>query len=397
MDPDTSPDVCVIGGGPAGLAAAEAAVAAGARVLLADRMPSLGRKLLMAGKSGLNLTMAEDPAAFAARIMGGAAFAPALALATPERVRAWAEGLGQPLFTGSSGRVFPVAMKASPLLRAWLGRLAASGVAARTRWRWTGGLERPVFDTPAGVVTLRPRAVVLAVGGASWPRLGSDGQWTALLPPRLTRPFAPSNAGLRVDWSSHMVRYFGAPAKPVTLTAGARRVTGECVPTARGLEGSAVYALTPEVRAGHAVTLDLLPDLEAGAVARRLSRPRGKASLANHLRRTLRLTGVKAALLREAGPPPGDPAALAARIKAVPLAATGPMGLEGAISSVGGLALDAVGPDLALTGADRVFCAGEMLDWDAPTGGYLISACLGLGWAAGRAAAVAALGPGGCR
>jgi len=360
-------------------------------VLVADRMPSVGRKFLMAGKSGLNLTKDEPADVFHAHVTPSS---PALAGLDPAEVIAWAEGLGQAVFTGSSGRVFPCAMKASPLLRAWLRRLDGAGVRFATRWGWQGWDGDALrFDTPEGPRSLRPRAVVLALGGGSWARLGSDGAWTAALPAGAVAPFAPSNMGFEVAWSASMQRHFGAPVKPVGLRCGAAAAQGECVVSARGIEGSAVYALSAALREamradGVTITLDLLPGLSQAQVARRLARPRGKGSLANHLRKTLRLTGVKAALLREGGGPlPGEPEALAARIKAAPLHLRRPRPLDEAISTVGGLRLEAVDEDLMMRDRPGVFCAGEMLDWDAPTGGYLITTCLASGRVAGRAAA----------
>lgn len=390
--PDASPEALVIGGGPAGLMAAEFLAAAGRRVILAEAKPSLGRKLLMAGKSGLNLTKDEPPAAFAAAYSEGAGrLAPILADFGPAEVMAWARGLGQEVFTGSSGRVFPVAMKASPLLRAWAARLAAAGVEVRTRWRWTGwDGAAAVFATPEGAVRLTPGATVLALGGGSWARLGSDGAWAPLLAAAgaAVEPFAPSNVGFEVDWSPAMARHFGAPVKPVRLTAGGRSLAAEFVVSARGVEGGGVYALGPELRAGAPLTLDLAPGLDAAAVAARLARPRGKASLANHLRKTLGLSPVKIALLREgAGPALQDPAAAARAVKALTLPLRGPRPIDEAISTAGGLSLRAVDAELMLTARPGVFAAGEMLAWDAPTGGYLLTACLATGRRAGRAAA----------
>lgn len=389
---DPSPEALVIGGGPAGLMAAEVLAAAGRRVILAEAKPSLGRKLLMAGKSGLNLTKDEPPAAFAAAYSEGAGrLAPLLADFGPAEVMAWARGLGQEVFTGSSGRVFPVAMKASPLLRAWAARLAAAGVEVRTRWRWTGwDGAAAVFATPGGAVRLTPGATVLALGGGSWARLGSDGTWAPLLAAAgaAVEPFAPSNVGFEVDWSPAMARHFGAPVKPVRLAAGGRSLAAEFVVSARGVEGGGVYALGPELRAGAPLTLDLAPGLDAAAVAARLARPRGKASLANHLRKTLGLSPVKIALLREgAGHALSDPAAAARAVKALTLPLRGPRPIDEAISTAGGLALQAVDADLMLTARPGVFAAGEMLAWDAPTGGYLLTACLATGRRAGRAAA----------
>ena len=377
----------VIGAGPAGLMAAEELARAGLRVEVIDRMPSVGRKFLMAGKSGLNLTKAEDPARFLAAY--GAA-PPALRAALeafgPEAVQDWARGLGQELFTGTTGRVFPVAMKASPLLRAWLRRLEGLGVRLTTRARWTGWDEDGAlrFD---GTGPRAPRVTVLALGGGSWARLGSDGLWAAALPEAAV-PFAPSNAGLVVDWSGHMARHLGQPVKGVALRAGGQTSRGEWVLSARGIEGGGVYGLSPALRAGAPLRLDLLPDLSAGEVAARLARPRGKASLSNHLRKVLKLDPVKIALLNEWGRPLPDD--LAPLIKDLPVPHGGFRPLDEAISTAGGLRLEALDEGLMLPGRPGVFCAGEMLDWDAPTGGYLISACLATGRHAGRAAAARA-------
>jgi uncharacterized flavoprotein (TIGR03862 family) len=384
-------DALVVGGGPAGLMAAETIAARGQRVLVAEAKPSLGRKFLMAGKSGLNLTKAEAPDAFAAAYPEGAAWlAPMLAAFGPEAVREWARGLGQEVFTGSSGRVFPVAMKASPLLRAWALRLAERGVTVRTRWRWQGWRDgAAAFATPGGEVLVEAGVTVLALGGASWARLGSDATWVPILRDAGVEvaPFRPSNVGFAVDWTDHMARHFGTPVKAVALSAGGRRVTGEFVITRHGIEGGAIYALAPVLREGAPLVLDLLPDLPADAIAQRLGRPRGKASLSNHFRKTLGLPAVKLALLREFAPAAlSDPAATARALKVLPVPLTGPRPIDEAISTAGGVTRAALDEALMLRALPGTFCAGEMLDWDAPTGGYLLTACLATGRWAGKGA-----------
>ncbi len=395
------PDVAVVGGGPAGLMAAEVAAAAGLRTAVYDRMPSLGRKFLMAGRGGLNLTHAEPLERVLDRY--GAArgrLEPHVRAFGPGALRAWAAALGQPTFEGTSGRVFPDALKASPLLRAWLGRLGAAGVTLRPRHAWRGWGEDGalLFE---GEPPVRPRATILALGGASWPRLGSDGGWAPLLAARGVElaPFRPANCGFDVAWSPvFRERFAGAPLKGCAFSHAGRTVRGEAVVTGYGLEGGAVYALGAALREAAAaqgratLRLDLKPDVTVEALARRLAgAPRG-ASLANRLRGAARLPPVAAALLREA---PGlaeaaaDPAALAARIKALPVVLSGPRPLERAISTAGGIAWAGVGGDLGLLALPGVWAAGEMLDWEAPTGGHLLTACFATGAAAGRAVAEA--------
>ncbi|KAA8613086.1 TIGR03862 family flavoprotein [Salipiger aestuarii] len=385
-------DALVVGAGPAGLMAAEALSQAGLSVLVADHKPSVARKLLMAGKSGLNLTRDEPFDAFVAHY-GTAALhlRPMLAALPPDAVRAWAEGLGQPCFTGSTGRVFPNAMKASPLLRAWLARLDASGVQRRTRWRWVGWEDAAArFDTPEGPRLVIAKTTVLALGGASWLRLGSDGAWAKTLTRAGTRiaPFQPANAGLLVDWSPHMTAHFGAPLKGVGWRAGALASRGEAVISARGLEGGGLYPLTPALRDGAALHADLAPDIPTGILAQRLANARGKQSLANRLRKVLHLDPATRALAMEcARPLPRDPDSLARLLKALPIPVAGLRSLDEAISTAGGLPFAALDAQLMLKTRPGTFCAGEMLDWEAPTGGYLLTACLATGLAAGRAAA----------
>jgi uncharacterized flavoprotein (TIGR03862 family) len=385
-------DVVVIGGGPAGLMAAETIAARGHRVLIAEAKPSLGRKFLMAGKSGLNLTKAEPPDDFASTYPEGADWlAPMLAAFGPEAVQDWARGLGQEVFTGSSGRVFPVAMKASPLLRAWAVRLADLGVTVRTRWRWQGwqhGL--PAFATLGGDNCVDADVTVLALGGGSWARLGSDASWVPLLRAGGVEvaPFRPSNVGFGVNWTEHMARHFGAPVKAVALTAGGQRLRGEFVITCHGIEGGVVYALAPALRDGAPLVIDLMPYHTAEAIARRLGRPRGKTSLSNHFRTALNLPAVKLALMREFAPAAlADPSDAASALKALPVPLTGPRPIDEAISTAGGVARSAVDEALMLRARPGTFCAGEMLDWDAPTGGYLLTACLATGRWAGKGAA----------
>ena len=389
-EPVAATAVHVIGAGPAGLMAAETLARSGARVVVHDRMPSVGRKLLMAGRGGLNLTHSEDQAAFLGRYgETGETVSDWLDAFSPDDLRAWVEGLGQPTFVGSSGRVFPRAMKASPMLRAWLGRLAELGVEIRTRSRWTGWRgEALVFDTPAGERVEQPAATVLAMGGASWPRLGSDGAWVPVLEGEGVgvSPLIPANAGFDVAWSDILIeRFAGQVLKPAILTHGDRSVRGEVVVTRYGVEGGAIYALSAALReaiaAGGSTTLvvDLRPDLSEEALAERLARPRGKDSVTNHLRKAGGLSPVAVALLREIGDVPAGAPKLARRIKAVRLTLTGMQGLERAISTAGGVRMDAVDPSLMLTARPGVFVAGEMIDWEAPTGGYLLQASLASG------------------
>ncbi len=392
----TEIEALVIGAGPAGLMAAEVLAGQGARVVVAEAMPTPARKFLMAGKSGLNLTRDEAWELFVTRY-GGAA--PGLRPPPeylkngeigPQEVMAWARGLGVELFTGSTGRVFPVGMKASPLLRAWLARLATMGVELRTRWRWTGFLgEGWRFEVPDGIEVLAPRTVVLALGGASWPRLGSDAAWVPWLVGRgvAVAPFRPANMGFRVTWSAQMARHFGQAVKGVALHVAGRVGRGEWVVTAQGIEGGGIYEVSAAMRDGAEAFVDLAPDLDAGELARRLARAPSKLSVGNRLRRVLG-DPVRAALLMEWGQPlPAEPERLAMRAKALRLRHDGPMGIERAISSAGGIAAESLTDALELKALPGVFAAGEMLDWEAPTGGYLLTGCLATGRLAGQGAA----------
>lgn len=378
-------DALVIGAGPAGLMAAEALARAGRHVVVAEAKPSVGRKLLMAGKSGLNLTR-EEPDFLAAYGPRAAQLAPMVEAFGPEDVRKWAEGLGQDVFTGSTGRVFPRAMKASPLLRAWLARLGSAGVELRTRWRWQGwDGAMTLFDTPGGEVRLDAPVTVLALGGKSWARLGSDGAWAAWIGAPM-EPFAPANMGFAVDWSPHMAAHFGSPVKGVALHAGGLVSRGEFVVSERGIEGGGIYEVSAAMRDGAPLTLDLLPGMSKDEVADKLAR-RGKESLGNALRKRLGLSPVQRALAMEFARPLPEGALLAERLKAVPVAHAGPRPLDEAISTAGGLAWDGLDGGLMLKHRPGTFAAGEMLDWEAPTGGYLLTACLATGRWAGKSAA----------
>jgi uncharacterized flavoprotein (TIGR03862 family) len=383
--------------------AAEVLARAGVSVTVYDRMPSAGRKLLMAGRGGLNLTHGEDLSAFLARYRGGdATLGRAIEAFPPAALRAWADDLGQETFTGSSGRVFPKAMKASPLLRAWLRRLADLNVrfAFRHHWRSFDEAGRLRFTHGADDMTVAADATVLALGGASWPRLGSDGGWADLLRGRGVdiAPLTPSNCGFVVPWSQPFRRFEGEPLKRIALTFRDTTLRGEAVITLDGVEGGAVYALSPLLREaiaaqGNATLLiDLRPDMSPDALAAKLAAPRGKQSLSTMLRKALKLPPVAVGLLHEAAAAAGqslstyDAAALAALIKAVPVRLTAPKPIATAISSAGGVRFDALDERFMLRNMPGVFAAGEMLDWEAPTGGYLLQACFATGAAAGHGA-----------
>jgi uncharacterized flavoprotein (TIGR03862 family) len=386
-------DVLVVGAGPAGLMAAEQAAQAGMRVAVAEAMPSPARKFLMAGKSGLNLTKAEKPEAFLQYFDAISSLKPILSEFGPDEVIGFAEGLGQEVFTGSTGRVFPTRMKASPLLRAWLARLDALGVVLLRRHRWVGPLTphtQHLFETPKGKVPLTAGALILALGGASWARLGSDGAWqravaAAGLP---IAPMQASNVGMQRAWSAHMQPFFGQPVKNVELTVAGQRSRGEFVITQSGVEGGAIYALGRMLRQTPLAQIDFAPQLSVQVLRAMISNRKPKESLGNFLRKSVKLDATKRALLFElTRPMPRDTEGLVTAIKAAPLTLAGSRPIDEAISTAGGLSWEALTAELMLKDVPGVFCAGEMLDWDAPTGGYLITACLATGRWAGRAAA----------
>ena len=395
--------VAIIGGGPAGLMAAEVLSQAGVRVEVFDAMPSVGRKFLLAGVGGMNITHSEPYAAFVGRYAERRDEVAALLQGfNAEHLCQWIHGLGIETFVGTSGRVFPTDMKAAPLLRAWLKRLREQGVVIHTRHRWQGWRADGslCITHPEGELTLRPDATLLALGGASWARLGSDGAWLPWLQARgvNTAPLQAANCGFEVAGWSELLRekFAGAPLKNVAMfLAGATPRLGEAIVTAGGIEGSLVYALSAQVREqinanGQATLyLDLQPNKAVDKVAAALARPRGSRSMAKHLHSVLGLDGVKAALLRELTDKAtfDDPQALAQAIKALPIVLVRPRPLDEAISTAGGVRFEALDAGLMLQALPGVFCAGEMLDWEAPTGGYLLTAC----FASGRRAAEGAL------
>ena len=396
--------VAIIGAGPAGLMAAEVLAQCGARVTVYDAMPSAGRKFLMAGRGGLNLTHSEPLPQFMARYREAAPkLQAAIGAFSPDGLRSWSEALGEPTFVGTSGRVFPKAFKASPLLRAWLRRLDVSGVRFAFRHRWTGwdGEGRLQLQTSRGTVALAAGATVLALGGASWPRLGSDGGWADVLSAKgvAISKLRPANSGFTVAWSDvFRDRFEGQPLKGVALTVGAHAVRGEAMVTRSGIEGGAIYALSAELREavlsiGQAtLTIASRPDLTTEALTARLSGTRGKQSLANFLRKAAQLSPVGIGLMQEAAIVSGrplatlSPAELAQLVNAIPVQLTGVAPIDRAISTAGGLAFDELDENFMLRKLPGVFAAGEMLDWEAPTGGYLLQASFATGAAAGRGA-----------
>ncbi len=390
--------VAVIGAGPAGLMAAEVLAAGGVDVTIHERMPSAGRKFLMAGRGGLNLTHSEEREPFLARY--GTAredLRAAIAAFPPESLRAWSAALGQSTYVGSSGRVFPVAMKASPLLRAWLRRLDTRGVKFALRHEWTGwdDAQRLTFNTPTGAISIETDATVLALGGASWPRLGSDGGWADIVARRgvTVTALKPANCGFLAAWSEHLRRHAGQPLKRIALSFGDQAMRGEAIITETGIEGGAVYALSSALRdaiaqSGEATLhIALRPDIWARELERRLAAPRGKQSLSNFLRKALSLSPAEIALLQEATHgklATLSHADLAKLINAVPIRLTGVAPVARAISTAGGIAFAAIDEHFMLRELPGVFAAGEMLDWEAPTGGYLLQACFATGATAGK-------------
>lgn len=400
--PASLPTVAVIGGGPAGLMAAETLRAAGLQVDLYDAKGSVGRKFLIAGKGGMNLTHSDPFDIFVTRYHERQdAVATWLRGFDADALRAWARGLGVDTFVGTSGRVFPSDLKAAPLLRGWVRRLREQGVRFHVQHRWLGWNDEGAlrFATPDGETVVQTDATVLAMGGGSWPELGSDGAWVDALDAKgiATAPLQPSNCGFDIGWSEHLAtRFAGEPLKPVVAhwqeaDGKAHQRQGECVLTATGIEGSLVYALSPMLRDaiardGEAVlVLDLLPGRDEADLARRLAKPRGSRSLSDHLRREAGVTGVRAALLYEVLDKAAlaDPAKIAATLKRFPFRLQRPRPIAEAISSAGGVPIEALDEHLMLRALPGVFAAGEMLDWEAPTGGYLLQGCVATGVAAG--------------
>ncbi len=395
--------VAIVGAGPAGLMSAEAAAKAGLAVDVYDAMPSAGRKFLLAGRGGLNLTHAEALDRFLTRLRPQQPALEAMVRGFgPEALRAWAADLGVETFVGSSGRVFPTDMKAAPLLRAWLHRLRAAGVRFHMRHRWVGwdAEGHPAFETPDGVQAVTCDALVLALGGGSWARLGSDGAWVPLLQAAgvAVHPLQPSNCGFDVagGWTPLFTeRYAGQPFKSVAIEFGGVRRKGEFVATASGVEGSLVYAFSADLREAIAregqatFSLDLLPDRDEAFVQREVAHPRGSRSLSSHLKGRLGLDGIKMSLLHErlSREEIHAPERLAQAIKALPVTLSAPRPIDEAISSAGGVDWAAMDERLMLRARPGVFCAGEMLDWEAPTGGYLLTATMATGRAAGEGAA----------
>jgi uncharacterized flavoprotein (TIGR03862 family) len=378
----------VIGGGPAGLMAAEQLVTAGLSVTIAEAKPTLGRKFLMAGKSGLNLTMDEAVSAFLPNYYDARTYLdPLIASFGPQEVTEWTAKLGQQIFIGTSGRVFPKVMKASPLLREWIARLRGSDVSLRTNWKLTGFIDNNAqFQTPDGAKNIIADVVVLAMGGASWARLGSDGAWAEQFGP--ITPFQPANCAFAMDWTDHMTKFFGTPIKNITLRAGDMTSRGEIIVSRNGIEGGGIYSVSRALRTGVPLKIDLKPDWTVDRVESALSKSRGKESQTNHLRKALKLDPIKIALMREITPQlPQNAQELAKMVKCLSITTLEPRPMDEAISTAGGIPWNRLDAGLMLLDRPGIFCAGEMIDWEAPTGGYLITACLATGRWAGLHAA----------
>lgn len=381
--------ILIVGGGPAGLMAADFASRSGVEVTLADSMPTFGRKFLMAGKSGLNLTMHEDNVTFQTRIIdNNTTIEKALEEFGPIEVIEWANSLGIKTFVGSTGRVFPTEMKASPLLRNWISRLDELGVSRQNRWKLKSISNKvATFETPQGLLNKSADGIVLALGGASWPKLGSNGDWKSLFDPAELESFQASNCSFIVKWSIKMSKYFGQPLKSIKLSAGSQSSRGEIIISQKGIEGGGIYSLSAQLKKGEDLILDLLPDWDNDKILKLLTIPWGKSSSSNILRKRLKLEPIKQAILREfAMDVFKEPALLTKSIKSlkIPLNGTGP--IQTAISTSGGVKMSSIDENFMLRGRPGVFCAGEMLDWDAPTGGYLITTCLATGRMAGKRA-----------
>ncbi len=381
--------ILIVGGGPAGLMAADFASRSGVEVTLADSMPTFGRKFLMAGKSGLNLTMHEDDITFQTRIIhNNTTIEKALEEFGPIEVIEWANSLGIKTFVGSTGRVFPTEMKASPLLRNWISRLDELGVSRQNRWKLKSISNKvATFETPQGLLNKSADGIVLALGGASWPKLGSNGDWKSLFDPAELESFQASNCSFIVKWSIKMSKYFGQPLKSIKLSAGSQSSRGEIIISQKGIEGGGIYSLSAQLKKGEDLILDLLPDWDNDKILKLLTIPWGKSSSSNILRKRLKLEPIKQAILREfAMDVFKEPALLTKSIKSlkIPLNGTGP--IKTAISTSGGVKMGSIDENFMLRGRPGIFCAGEMLDWDAPTGGYLITTCLATGRMAGKRA-----------